>query len=153
MLCVRTAGKMMRPWMTKLKTYSELRNLNTFSQRYNYLKLTGSVGESTFGGNRYLNQVLYRSKEWKQVRDEVIIRDHGCDLAVEGYEIHERIIVHHMNPITIEDIEQRRPEVLDPQFLITTTHNTHLAIHFSDESMLPQPLVVRSKNDTSPWKQ
>lgn len=135
-----------------IKTYSELSQLPTFEERFQYLKLTGFVGKETFGYDRYLNQLFYSSKKWKAIRDHVIVRDNGCDLGVEGYEIHGRIIIHHMNIITREDIERESEYLLDPEFLITTTHNTHNAIHYSDESLLMSKPIERTKNDTCPWK-
>lgn len=135
-----------------IRTYSELSKLQTFAERYQYLRLSGAVGEETFGFDRYLNQVFYKSKEWKRVRDYVIVRDNGCDLGVEGYEIHGRILVHHMNPITLKDIEQRSDIILDPEFLISTVHNTHNAIHYGDESLLIQDPIIRKPNDTCPWR-
>lgn len=136
-----------------IKTYSELIRLPTFEERYNYLRLAGQVGKETFGFDRYLNQVFYqRSQKWKRARDEVIIRDNGCDLAMEGHEIYERIIVHHMNPITIEDLEQESDCLLDPEFLITTIHNTHNAIHYGDATLLMQMPATRTRNDTCPWR-
>lgn len=139
--------------MRNIKTYSELILLPTFKERFEYLKLNGSVGRETFGFDRYLNQLFYqRSPKWKAIRDHVIIRDNGCDLGVEGYEIHSRIIVHHMNPITIEDIERESDFLLDPEFLISTVHNTHNAIHYGDESLLCFGPIERTKNDTCPWK-
>ena len=138
--------------MTNIRTYSELITFPTFKERFNYLKLDGLVGESTFGFDRYLNQIFYRSQRWKEIRDFVIIRDNGCDLGVEGYEIHSRIIIHHMNPITIEDIRKESEFLLDPEFLICTIHNTHNAIHYGDENLLIKAPIERSKNDTCPWK-
>ena len=138
--------------MTNIRTYSELITLPTFKERFNYLKLDGLVGESTFGFDRYLNQMFYRSQRWKEIRDFVIIRDDGCDLGVEGYEIHSRIVIHHMNPITIEDIRKESEFLLDPEFLICTIHNTHNAIHYGDENLLIKAPIERSKNDTCPWK-
>lgn len=135
-----------------IRTYSELIKLDTFEARYRYLKIGGRVGEETFGYERYLNQILYRSQRWKSVRNKVIIRDCGCDLGVEGYDICGRILVHHMNPITVEDIERNLDIVFDPEFLISTTHNTHNAIHYGDESLLIFAPVVRTLNDTCPWK-
>jgi hypothetical protein len=135
-----------------IRTYSELSRLSTFQERYQYLRLGGAVGQETFGFDRYLNQVFYRSQRWKAVRDEVIIRDNGCDLGVEGYEIRGRIIIHHMNPITIDDIMRESEFLLDPEFLICTVHNTHNAIHYGDENLLPKDPVVRTKNDTCPWR-
>lgn len=135
-----------------MRTFKELSRLNTFLDRYNYLRLNGVVGESTFGYDRYMNQILYTSKRWKKTRDDVIIRDDGCDLSLRGYEIHGRIIIHHMNPITIEDIELDRDCVFDPAFLICTTNDTHNAIHYGNENLLRKPLVQRKRNDTCPWK-
>lgn len=136
-----------------IRTYTELSRLTTFKERYQYLKLNGSVGTDTFGFDRYMNQNFYRSREWKSIRDQVIVRDCGCDLGVEGYEIHGRIYIHHMNPILLEDIENRTEFLLNPEYLITTTHNTHNAIHYGDESLITMEPVVRTKNDTCPWKQ
>lgn len=135
-----------------VRTYSELVKLRSFEDRYRYLKIGGRVGEETFGYERYLNQILYRSQRWKDARNEVIVRDKGCDLGIEGYEIRGRILVHHMNPITIEDIELERDIVFDPEVLISTTHNTHNAIHYGDESLLILAPVVRTLHDTCPWK-
>ena len=135
-----------------IKTYSELVTLPTFEERYNYLRLGGSVGKETFGFDRYLNQVFYRSQKWKSVRDFVILRDNGCDLGVDGYQIYGRIIIHHMNPITIRDIERESEFLIDPEFLIATTHNTHNAIHYGDESLLPLLPVERTPFDTCPWR-
>lgn len=135
-----------------IKTYSELIKLPTFKERYNYLRLTGYVGEETFGFDRYLNQMFYRSQKWKSIRDHVIVRDNGCDLGVEGHEIFGKIIIHHMNPITIKDIEHESDFLLDPEFLITTIHNTHNAIHYGDEGLLIDEPIVRTRNDTCPWR-
>ena len=139
--------------MRIIKTYSELITLPTFEERFEYLKLGGKVGRETFGYDRYLNQMLYKLPEWLSVRDEVIVRDNGCDLGVLGREVYGRILVHHMNPITVEDILNRNPAIFDPEFLISTTKNTHDAIHYSDESLLVKDPIVRSKNDTCPWRQ
>lgn len=135
-----------------IRRYSELITYNTFVDRYNYLKLSGQVGVETFGFERYINQALYRSKRWLDTRRKVIIRDQGCDLGIDGYEIGDRIIVHHMNPITLEDIEEERECVFDPEFLISCSFMTHNAIHYGDESLLPKLPVERSLNDTCPWK-
>lgn len=137
---------------TSIKTYSELITLPTFEERYRYLRLSGQVGHETFGFDRYLNQMFYRSQRWKEIRNYVIIRDNGCDLGVEGYEIYDRIYIHHMNPITLSDIERESEFLLDPEYLICVTHNTHNAIHYGDESLLMTAPVERSKNDTCPWK-
>lgn len=135
-----------------IRTYSGLSRLNTFKDRYQYLKLNGAVGEETFGFDRFINQNFYKSPEWKTVRDFVIVRDNGCDLGVEGYEIRGKIFIHHMNPILPKDIETRSEFLLDPEYLISTTHPTHNAIHYGDESLLIQIPIERSKNDTCPWR-
>lgn len=135
-----------------IRTFSELSTIRSFEDRYRYLRLIGSVGAETFGFDRIINQKFYKSKEWRDVRDHVIVRDNGCDLGVEGYEIHGRIYIHHMNPILLKDIETRSEFLLDPEYLITTTHGTHNAIHYGDESQLILPPIERSKNDTCPWK-
>ena len=143
----------MRMTTRHIKTYSELIRLPTFEERFRYLKLNGSVGRETFGFDRHLNQKLYqRSPKWKSSRDFVIVRDNGCDLAMEGHEIYDKIIVHHMNPITMEDILNDSDIIYDPEFLICTIHNTHNAIHYSDESQLIIAPVERTKNDTCPWR-
>lgn len=135
-----------------IKRYSELRLLNTFEERFEYLKLFGQVGESTFGFDRYLNQILYHSDEWSWVRNEVIIRDEGCDLGCLDREIHGRIIIHHMNPVTKEDLLNHSEDLLNPEFLITTSFNTHNAIHYGDARLLGSDPIERSHNDTSPWR-
>lgn len=134
------------------KCYSELIQLTTFLQRYRYLKLDGLVGEETFGYDRYLNQILYHSPEWKRFRRDIILRDNGCDLACDGYNISGKILIHHINPITVRDIELRSPLIFDPENVISVTHNTHNAIHYGDESILITEPIVRSPNDTCPWK-
>lgn len=135
-----------------IRTYSELRRIRTFKERYEYLRLRGQVGISTFGYDRHLNQMLYTSTRWRKLRDEIIIRDLGCDLGMTDYEIQGRIIIHHMNPISIEDIEYENPAIFDPELLICTSNNTHLALHFSDESLLPELPIERRPFDTIPWK-
>lgn len=136
-----------------LKTYTELSKLKTFEERFEYLRLNGRVGKETFGFDRIFNQEFYRSVEWKRVRDQVIIRDNGCDLGVPGHDIYyQRIIIHHMNPISLEDIERRSDILMNPEYLITTIHNTHQAIHYGDESLLIKLPRERTKNDTCPWK-
>lgn len=135
-----------------IRTYSELITFPTFQERYQYLRLDGTVGEETFGFDRYLNQIFYRSDEWKAIRDQVIIRDNGCDLGIEGREIYSRILIHHMNPITKEDILAHSDMLLNPEYLICTTKKTHDAIHYGDESLLLQEPVARTKNDTCPWR-
>lgn len=138
--------------MRTIRTYSELITLPTFEERYRYLRLAGRVGQDTFGFDRYLNQSLYHSQEWRDIRDFVIIRDNGCDLGVEGYEINGSVIIHHMNPITTEDIELGTDFLFNPEYLITTVLSTHNAIHYGDESKLVKTPIVRRKNDTCPWK-
>lgn len=135
-----------------IRTYSELIALPTFEERYRYLRLDGRVGQETFGFDRWLNQKFYKDPEWLRVRDLVIIRDNGCDLGIEGREIHGRILIHHMNPITTEDIVKRSRYLLDPEYLICTVKRTHDAIHYGDENLLTLDPIVRTKNDTCPWK-
>lgn len=137
----------------KTKSYSELSKLKTFKERFDYLKLSGAVAKETFGYDRYLNQALYKSREWRNVRDKVIIRDGGCDLGVEGYSINKYPMIHHMNPITIEQINNRDPEIFNPEYLITVSKNTHNAIHYSDEEQLQTDSPVeRTAGDTTLWK-
>ena len=135
-----------------IRTYSELITIPTFKERFEYLQLDGKVGEETFGFDRYLNQSFYKSPEWRSVRDFVIIRDCGCDLAIEGHEIFGKILVHHMNPIRIEDIVNRSEYLLDPEYLICTIKNTHDAIHYGDSNLLITEPIERTKNDTCPWR-
>jgi len=135
-----------------IRTFRELTRLKTFEERYKYLQLKSTVGKSTFGGDRYLNQLLYKSDRWKRTRDNIIIRDEGCDLGVDDYRIYGRIVIHHINPISIEDVEFDRDFIYDPEYLICTTHGTHNAIHYGDESLLPQLPNERRPNDTCPWK-
>lgn len=135
-----------------IRTYSELIKLPTFEERFRYLKLDGSVGVETFGYDRYLNQAFYTSDEWKALRNKIILRDNGCDLGIEGREIYSRVIIHHMNPITKDDILQRTEFLLNPEYLICTMKNTHDAIHYGDENLLFKGPVERSKNDTCPWR-
>lgn len=134
-----------------IRTYSELRRIRTFEERFEYLKLKGSVGRSTFGFDRYVNQQFYTSRQWRQVRQKVIARDEGMDLGVDGYEIYDKIIIHHMNPMSVENIEHGDSDILDPEFLITTTHRTHNAIHYGDSSLLPKVIVDRRPGDTRLW--
>jgi hypothetical protein len=137
----------------RIRTYSELITIPSFIERYRYLRLGGRVGEQTFGFDRYLNQVFYSSDpEWLAVRRKVILRDNGCDLGIEDREIFNRIIVHHMNPITKEDLIYRTKFLLDPEYLISTIKNTHDAIHYGDESLLLAEPIIRTKNDTCPWR-
>lgn len=137
---------------TKIKTYSELITLPTFLERYRYLRIGGKVGEETFGFDRWINQNFYKDPEWLAVRDYVIVRDMGCDLGMPDREIMGRILVHHMNPITKEDILLRTEFALDPEYLICTIKNTHDAIHYGDESLLYSNPIQRRKNDTCPWR-
>lgn len=135
-----------------IRTYSELIKLPTFKERFEYLSLKGCVGKETFGWERYINQAFYRSKEWKDVRNFVIVRDCGCDLGIPGREIPDRILIHHMNPILPKDIVLSNDFILDPEYLICTTHNTHEAIHYGSEDLLISEPVERTPNDTCPWK-
>ena len=134
------------------KCYTELSKLTTFNERFNYLKLDGIVGEETFGYDRILNQLLYKSKKWRKVRDEVLIRDNGGDLGLEDYPINGRAIIHHMNPITVEDVLNDKPEIFDPEYLITVSNSTHNAIHFSNENNLQRDPIERTQNDTCLWR-
>ena len=134
------------------RTYSELILLPTFEERFEYLKLSGKVGEETFGFNRYLNQTFYKSKEWRRVRDYVIVRDNGCDLGIVGREIQGMVFIHHINPITIDDVKNNIEVCLDPEFLICTTDNTHKAIHYGDSGLLVLAPTERKPNDTIPWR-
>ena len=135
-----------------IKTYSELITIPTFEERFEYLQLKGSVGKDTFGYDRHLNQVLYRSPEWKRLRNQIIIRDCGCDLACEGYDIHSKVLIHHLNPITVEDVIARSRKVFDPNNLVCVSHNTHNAIHYGDVDLLVTGPIIRTKNDTCPGR-
>ena len=136
-----------------IRTYSELKELKTFEERFKYLKLGGVVGAETFGFDRYFNQKFYTTTEWKQLRNHIIVRDLGCDLGCEDHEIFgQRIVIHHMNPINLEDIEKKSDFLLNPEFLITTIHSTHNAIHYGDESLIITAPIERRRNDTCPWK-
>jgi acetyltransferase-like isoleucine patch superfamily enzyme len=135
----------------QVRTYSELQNLQTFEERFAYLKLDGVVGKSTFGFDRWINQYFYRRSEWKSVRDFVIVRDEGCDLGILGFEIRFGLLVHHMNPITAEDIRHGEEWILDPDFLITTSLRTHNAIHYGNNNFLPRGSIVRKQGDTKLW--
>ena len=138
----------------KIRCYEELKCLNTFEERFKYLKLGGEVGSETFGFDRIFNQAFYRSKVWKNIRRDVIVRDGGCDLGIEDREIFDKIIIHHMNPITLEQIEDEDSNIMDPRYLICVSHNTHNAIHYGDEKLLlPTRFNERNKWDTCPWKQ
>ena len=136
----------------KMKTYSELLKFVTFEDRFNYLMLNGGVAEETFGFDRWLNQNFYRSAEWRSIRDFVIIRDGGCDLAMDGYEIYDKIIVHHMNPIEQSDILHSSDILINPEYLVCVSHNTHNAIHYGDASLLMTAPIERRPGDTCPWK-
>ena len=133
--------------------YTELKRLKTFEERYEYLRIGGIIGESTFGFERFLNQALYRSQRWRNLRNQIIIRDNGCDLGVEGYDIFDKIIVHHMNPIAKEQLEDPDESIFDPEFLICVSQRTHNAIHYGDASLLPKEYIPRRPNDMCPWKQ
>ena len=138
--------------MTMIRTYSELSKLKTFEDRFEYLKLTGIVGKETFGYDRYINQILYNSIEWKRLRKKVILRDKGCNLGVEGYDLYGKIIVHHMNPITVDDIVNHSKYVFDPEFLISTNDTTHNSIHYGTDEKPDVTPIERTLNDTCPWK-
>ena len=138
---------------TKILTYSELITLPTFEERFRYLQLKGIVGEDTFGFDRWINQNFYQTTEWRSLRNRIIVRDMGCDLGIEGREIHKGIIIHHMNPITKSDILEKNMFVMNPEYLICVSHRTHQAIHYGDEDLLLTIPKERSRNDTCPWKQ
>ena len=135
-----------------MKTYSELSKLKTFKERFEYLKLDGLIGEETFGWDRYLNQVFYKSPEWRSTRDKIIVRDNGRDLGVEGYDIFGKIIIHHMNPMSLGDIANRNPDIFNPEYLICVSHETHNAIHYGDANQLNLGPIERTVNDTCPWR-
>lgn len=135
----------------KIRRYAELRRLVTFEERFEYLSLRGYVGEQTFGYDRWMNQAFYRSREWKLARNEVIVRDQGCDLGILGYDIHRDLMVHHMNPLSELDLVHGEQSIIDPEYLITTTHRTHNAIHYGDASLLPRAPVERVPGDTKLW--
>ena len=136
-----------------IRTYSELIQLPTFEERFRYLQLNGAVAQETFGYDRWINQQFYqRDPRWKKIRDKVIIRDCGCDLAAAGFEIHGRIYIHHMNPVMLRDLLEQTEFLLEPEYLITTSFNTHQAIHYGDESLIVGNPVERAPNDTCPWK-
>ena len=135
-----------------IRTYSELSKLSTFKERFDYLRLNGKVGEDTFGHSRFLNQDFYSSPEWRRTRRNIIVRDNGCDMGLEGYSIQGRIYVHHINPITVDDILERRSKLFDPENLICVSSMTHEAITYGIEDMLPTDPVIRRPNDTCPWR-
>jgi hypothetical protein len=134
-----------------IKTYRDLHRLETFEERYEYLRLGGFVGADTFGFDRYLNQEFYKSVLWRRARDYVIARDYGCDLGIEGREIYDRVYVHHMNPMTPKDIKHSNLDIVDPEFLICVTHNTHNAIHYGDADRLAKGPIERRPGDTKLW--
>lgn len=136
----------------KIRSYTELSALKTFEERFRYLQLNGVVAEETFGFDRIINQRFYRSPEWRSIRDQVIIRDNGCDLGIEGHEIFGRVVIHHMNPVRLKDFDELSDVLLNPEYMIATTHATHNAIHYGDEGLLIKAPVERSKNDTCPWR-
>lgn len=146
-----TIGSMMTTLTGTVRCYDEMIEFNTLEERFAYLRLDGLVGSSTFGFDRYVNQNFYRSPEWQSVRSFVITRDNGCDLGVPGYDIHQGLLVHHMNPISMDDIVHQEDWILDPRYLVTTCHRTHNAIHFSDESLLPATVIERTPGDTTLW--
>ena len=135
-----------------MRSYRELMQLKTFDERFEYLKLSGLVGESTFGFERYLNQTLYNSSKWRRLRNQIIVRDNGCDLGVDGYEIQGVIIVHHMNPISVDDLKDFSEDVFNPEYLICVSLTTHNAIHYGDTNLLPKEPIERRPGDTCPWK-
>ncbi len=137
--------------ITTTRKYSELRRFHTLEERFEYLALRGLVGDPTFGSERYVNQAFYRSREWRLTRDEVIVRDNGCDLGVPGYEIHGNIIIHHMNPMSVADIVDGNDDILNPDYLICVTLATHNAIHYGDASLLSKKFVERRPGDTKLW--
>lgn len=134
-----------------IRSYSDLRRLTTLEERFDYLALRGTVGEPTFGSDRWINQTFYRSKQWRDLRHHIIVRDNGCDLGVDGYEVHSRLIIHHMNPMTAQHIAEGDESILNPEYLISVAHQTHNAIHYGDASLLPKQLVVRQPGDTKLW--
>ena len=135
-----------------IRTYSELSNFKTFKERFEYLKLDGSVGKDTFGWDRYLNQMLYKSPEWLSVRNKIIFRYCGCDLGLESYDIFGKVIIHHMNPMRMEDIKNRNPDILNPEYLICVSHSTHNAIHYGDDNQLYSGPIFLTVNDMCPWR-
>lgn len=151
MQCVLIVAKK-KVVMVMNRTFTELSKLKTFEERYRYLRLAGIVGEATFGYDRYLNQMLYTSDKWRKARQLVIIRDNGCDLGIEDYQINDKVIIHHMNPITIEDIENGNPDIFNPEYLICVSDRTHKAIHYGDENLLPKKPIERRPGDTCPWR-
>lgn len=151
MRCVRIPVRLCKTKTLKTRCYSDLRHLTTFDDRFDYLELRGVVGERTFGFDRWINQKFYTSSEWRWVRQQVILRDEGCDLGILGYEIESQLLIHHMNPVSAEDIKAHAEWILDPEYLITCTKATHNAIHYGDRSLLPRPPVERRPGDTRLW--
>lgn len=149
MLCVAIPDRIVKIPMTR--SFTELSELTTFEDRFDYLSLRGVVGESTFGFERHRNQKFYRSREWRIVRDEVITRDYGCDLGIPGFDINDRILIHHMNPMVVSDLIHGNEDILDPEYLISVSHRTHNAIHYGDRSILALPVVERRPGDTLLW--
>lgn len=135
-----------------IRTYSELIQITDYYDRFEYLKIGGKIGFETFGYDRYVNQILYASPEWRKFRNAIIIRDNGCDMAMPGFEIYDRLTVHHLNALTKEDILNRDPKIFDPENVVCVSHNTHMAIHYGSRDLLPKPIIVRTQNDTCPWK-
>jgi hypothetical protein len=134
-----------------VRTYHELSQIETFEERFDYLKLKEALGRKTFGFDRWINQRFYKSREWRRAKNYVITRDDGCDLGIPGFEIYSGLLVHHMNPMSVEDIKQNKEWIFDPNFLITTSHQTHNAIHYGDESLLPRGPIERRSGDTTLW--
>lgn len=134
-----------------IRTYSEFKRLTTFTERYEYLRLVGIVGSPTFGFDRWMNQQFYSSREWRLIRHHIIVRDNGCDLGIDGHDMHDRIYIHHMNPMTVAHIADGDEDMLDPEFLIATSHRTHNAIHYGDSKLLREPLTPRRPGDTKLW--
>lgn len=134
-----------------IRTYRDLRRLETIEERFRYLNLTSNIGDATFGFDRWMNQKFYTSREWRRVRDVVLVRDEGCDLGVDGYSIHARPTIHHMNPMTVDDFKTSNDDILNPEYLITVADRTHKAIHYGDERLLPRPLIQRAAGDTKLW--
>ena len=137
--------------MTLIRTYSELKRFDSLVDRFNYLALNGRVGETTFGFDRYMNQMSYTSRQWRSMRHKIILRDNGCDLGIEGYEIHKGLYIHHLNPMTVDQIRNGDPGILDPEFLITASFSSHQAIHYGDARLLPRVLIERQPGDTRLW--
>ena len=152
MLCAHTQEERMKNSILKTRTYSELCGLTSFEDRFEYLRLKEHIGEKTFGYDRYLNQGLYRSRRWRSTRDAIIVRDNGCDLGSIAYPIFGIIVIHHMNPLSMEDIEEDSEAIFNPEFLITTTVTTHRAIHYGNNNLLEKPIVIRYQGDTCPWR-